>query len=36
VAEGVGVPIVLVGVGPGREQVIWTRTPEPAGALAAA
>jgi adenylosuccinate synthase len=36
VAESVGVPIVLVGVGPGREQVIWTRTPEPAGALAAA
>jgi adenylosuccinate synthase len=24
VAEFVGVPIVLVGVGPGREQVIWT------------
>ena len=24
VAEFVGVPIVLIGVGPGREQVIWT------------
>jgi adenylosuccinate synthase len=36
VAESVGVPIVLVGVGPGRDQIIWTRTPEPADALAAA
>ncbi len=36
VAESVGVPIVLVGVGPGREQIVWTRTPEPANALAAA
>ena len=25
VAEFVGVPIALIGVGPGREQVIWTR-----------
>ena len=24
VADFVGVPIVLVGVGPGREQVVWT------------
>ena len=24
ISEQVGVPIVLVGVGPGREQVIWT------------
>jgi adenylosuccinate synthase len=24
VAEFVGVPIALIGVGPGREQVIWT------------
>jgi adenylosuccinate synthase len=24
VAEGVGAPITLVGVGPGRDQVIWT------------
>jgi adenylosuccinate synthase len=22
--EAVGVPVVLVGVGPGREQIIWT------------
>ena len=36
VAESVGVPIVLVGVGPGREQIVWTRTPQPADALAAA
>jgi adenylosuccinate synthase len=25
VAEGVGVPVALVGVGPGRDQVIWTQ-----------
>ncbi len=25
VAEFIGVPIALVGVGPGREQVVWTR-----------
>jgi adenylosuccinate synthase len=24
VEEFVGVPIALIGVGPGREQVIWT------------
>jgi adenylosuccinate synthase len=24
VADFVGVPIVMVGVGPGREQVVWT------------
>jgi adenylosuccinate synthase len=36
IAEWIGVPIVLVGVGPGRDQIIWTRTPEPADALAAA
>jgi adenylosuccinate synthase len=36
IAECIGVPIVLVGVGPGRDQIIWTRTPEPADALAAA
>jgi adenylosuccinate synthase len=24
VAEFVGVPVALVGVGPGREQVVWT------------
>ncbi len=28
VADFVGVPIVLVGVGPGREQVIWTAASE--------
>jgi adenylosuccinate synthase len=36
IAKCIGVPIVLVGVGPGRDQIIWTRTPEPADALAAA
>jgi adenylosuccinate synthase len=24
VSEGVGAPVALVGVGPGREQVLWT------------
>jgi adenylosuccinate synthase len=24
VADFVGVPVVLVGVGPGRDQIIWT------------
>jgi adenylosuccinate synthase len=24
VEEAVGVPIVLVGVGPGRDQIVWT------------
>jgi adenylosuccinate synthase len=44
IAESIGVPIALVGVGPGREEVIWTkasegmagaggRHPAPAGAL---
>ena len=28
VSEVVGVPIALVGVGPGREQVLWTRPSE--------
>jgi adenylosuccinate synthase len=28
ISEFVGVPIVLVGVGPGREQVIWTEAAE--------
>lgn len=28
VAEGAGVPVRLVGVGPGRDQVIWAGTPE--------
>jgi adenylosuccinate synthase len=31
VADFVGVPIALVGVGPGREQVIWTEVAAPAG-----
>ena len=34
IAEFVGVPVVLVGVGPGREQIIWTGDHQPA-ALAA-
>jgi len=25
VAEAIGVPVVVIGVGPGREQVIWTK-----------
>ncbi|MBV9466840.1 MAG: adenylosuccinate synthase [Solirubrobacterales bacterium] len=25
IAESIGVPIVLIGIGPGREQVIWTQ-----------
>ena len=28
IAEGIGVPIALIGVGPGREQVIWTESAE--------
>ena len=28
VADSVGVPIALIGVGPGREQVIWTQASE--------
>jgi adenylosuccinate synthase len=35
-AERSGVPIGLVGVGPGREQVIWTRTPSVVAPPAAA
>ncbi len=31
VAEFTGVPIALIGVGPGREQVIWTGVPSAAG-----
>ena len=30
ISDGTGVPIRLVGVGPGREQVIWTGQDEPA------
>ena len=29
ISDHLGVPIVLVGVGPGRDEVIWTGTPEP-------
>jgi adenylosuccinate synthase len=36
IAEQVGVPIVLVGVGPGREQIIWSREAEVAHNLAVA
>jgi adenylosuccinate synthase len=35
VAEHAGVPVALVGVGPGREQVIWTGTPSVAAPVAA-
>jgi adenylosuccinate synthase len=28
ISEFVGVPVVLIGVGPGREQVIWTKAAE--------
>jgi adenylosuccinate synthase len=37
-AEFVGVPVVMVGVGPGRDDVIWTSASENtvAGRLAAA
>jgi adenylosuccinate synthase len=28
ISEFVGVPVVLLGVGPGREQVIWTEASE--------
>ena len=34
VAEAVGVPIVLIGVGPGREQTMWTQSARDIGALA--
>ena len=27
IADFVGVPLALIGVGPGREQVIWTEAP---------
>jgi adenylosuccinate synthase len=35
VAEQVGVPIVIAGVGPGREQIIWADDASQATALAA-
>ncbi|MFL5845150.1 MAG: adenylosuccinate synthase [Solirubrobacteraceae bacterium] len=34
IADFVGVPISLIGVGPGREQVIWTKTPSVAAPAA--
>ena len=33
IAEFVGVPVVLVGVGPGREQVVWTDAGRRSGAI---
>jgi adenylosuccinate synthase len=36
IADFVGVPIALIGVGPGREQVIWTQTPSVASPIQAA
>ena len=35
IAEQTGVPVALVGVGPGRDQVIWTGTPSLAAPVAA-
>jgi adenylosuccinate synthase len=35
VADHTGVPVALVGVGPGREQVIWTGTPSVAAPVPA-
>jgi adenylosuccinate synthase len=35
VAEFTGVPVALIGVGPGRDQVIWTGTPSVAAPVAA-
>jgi adenylosuccinate synthase len=29
ISDHLGVPIVLVGVGPGRDEVIWTDSPAP-------
>ena len=29
ISDHLGVPIVLVGVGPGRDQVIWMGSPAP-------
>src|SRR3954451_18116157 len=36
IAEHAGVPVALIGVGPGREQVIWTGTPSVAAPMTAA
>src|SRR4051794_525834 len=35
ISEFIGVPVALIGVGPGREQVIWTGTPSVAAPVAA-
>jgi adenylosuccinate synthase len=35
ISEFVGVPVVLVGVGPGREQVVWTTAGQQAAAATA-
>jgi adenylosuccinate synthase len=35
IADFVGVPVALIGVGPGREQVIWTQTESLAAPVAA-
>ncbi|SEH11209.1 adenylosuccinate synthase [Thermoleophilum album] len=35
VEEHIGVPVVMVGVGPGREQMIWTRAAERSSAAVA-
>ena len=35
IADFLGVPIVLVGVGPGREQIIWTEAGDRLNAAAA-
>jgi adenylosuccinate synthase len=35
IADFIGVPIVLVGVGPGREQIIWTQSGDRLEAAAA-
>jgi adenylosuccinate synthase len=36
ISDFVGVPVALIGVGPGREQVIWTETPSVASPVATA
>ena len=35
ISDFIGVPVALIGVGPGREQVIWTGTPSVAAPVAA-
>jgi adenylosuccinate synthase len=36
VSDFVGIPIVMIGVGPGREEMIWTGAARRLGAVAAA